>query len=50
MIRRSEATANAPLTIDDGDRSSLRKAGLHRAVIGAAVFAGLAVSAGFGPW
>src|SRR6266849_513155 len=46
MIRRSEATANAPLTIDDGDRSSLRKAGLHRAVIGAAVVAGLAVSTG----
>ncbi len=46
MIRRSEATANAPLTIDDGDRSSLRKAALHLAVIGAAVFAGLAVSTG----
>jgi plastocyanin len=44
MIRRSAATANARLTIDDGDRSSLRKAAVHLAVIGAALFAGLAVS------
>ena len=46
MLRRSAATGNALRTIDGGERSSLRKAALHLAVIGAALFAGLALSTG----
>ena len=46
MIQRLAATRNASRTIDDGDRSPLKKPASLLGALGAPLFAGLAISAG----
>ena len=46
MIQRLAGTRNALRTLDDGGRSPLKKPASHLGALGAALFAGLAMSTG----